>query len=323
MGRRCLGLLLLTCAGPALATNTLPELEQVRADLLDWLPGEYSTAPQLDIERRYGAPPDGEHHDWFRIFARIDAPQIGPHVLYGELRMGGPDGDLVRGTQILYIVRIDETTRTVFANGRRIANAEAFVRAHERPDIWPALQLDERFGGNCDFRWTRHGRQLHGILNHDGTCRITSRVSGKEMSFEAEWVLTPDQLWLFDNNFVHGPGKDDRQLFMGRNDRTHEQLYKVGRYGCELTDGERSERRDIGDRGQPERGWLGEPSLVSTLLRGYRAGPDGVLKEQTRLLLEHHGTSLASSQVDGHPRRITARSMDGWRLDCSRQDARD
>ena len=48
---------------PATATNSEPELEWVMARLLDWLPGEYTTAPQLETEREFGPPPDTASFD--------------------------------------------------------------------------------------------------------------------------------------------------------------------------------------------------------------------------------------------------------------------
>lgn len=314
-----LATLLSLATPPAAATNSRAELEGVLADVVAWMPGEYSTAPQLDVERRYGTPPDGEHEDWYRVFALVDAPQVGQHVIYGELRIGGPDGALVKGTQILYNVVVDEKTMTVHANGRRVLDAEQFVRAHERPETWPQLAVDPRFGGNCDFRWTRHGTQVHGILNHDGTCRMVSKVSGKEMSFDAEWVLTPDQLWLFDNNYVYGPGPDDRSLFMGRDDRTHVQLYKVGWYACSVRGlaGAPATLR-LRDRGQAERLGQGEGAPELVLLRGYRAGADGTLGEVTTLALHRPGEAPLEARAPGTAARISLQAGE-LSVGCDRQ----
>jgi hypothetical protein len=46
----------------------------------------------------------------------------------------------------------------------------------------------------------RHGDQLRGILGDDGKCSMVSRVSGLKMSFDAEWILNPRELWVFDND---------------------------------------------------------------------------------------------------------------------------
>lgn len=215
-------------AGSAGATNSRPELEQVMRDLLAWLPGEYSSYPQLYLERELGAMPEGEHEDWYRIFARIEAPHIGPRVVYGELRAGGPEGPIVTGQQILYVVSLDEGHRAVGVSGRRIRDAGRFEAVHTRPELWSELAIDPRSGGSgCDFRWRRHGVQLRGMLDDDGRCEIVSKISGSRMSFDAEWVLNPEELWVFDNSYADG-----RRLLTGREDRTHTRFSKTRSFDC-------------------------------------------------------------------------------------------
>ena len=111
---------------PAMATDSAAELDQVKQKLLQWLPGDYSTRPQLALERALGTPPSGEHEDWYRIFAPINAPQVGEHVIYGQLHSGGRDGPIIPGTQVLYIVSIDEEHRAVNVSGRRVLNPQQY-----------------------------------------------------------------------------------------------------------------------------------------------------------------------------------------------------
>ena len=210
------------------ATNSRPELESVMAMLIQWLPGEFSSRPQLELERQYGAPPDGEHYDWYRIFAQIDAPHIGEHVIYGQLHIGDKSQPIVPGTQVLYIVSIDEERMAVSVSGRRIANPEQFAFAHEHPELWENMAIDPDYGGNCDFRWRLHGNQIVGRLAQkgeaaiDGNCSMTSKKSGVNMTWDAEWVLNDRELWIYDNGYL-----DDGVLFQGREDRTHIRLTRV------------------------------------------------------------------------------------------------
>jgi hypothetical protein len=210
------------------ATNSRPELESVMAMLIQWLPGEFSSRPQLELERQYGAPPDGEHYDWYRIFAQIDAPHIGEHVIYGQLHIGDKSQPIVPGTQVLYIVSIDEAHMAVSVSGRRIANPEQFAFAHEHPELWETMAIDPDYGGNCDFRWRLHGNQIVGRLAQkgeaaiDGNCSMTSKKSGVNMTWDAEWVLNGRELWIYDNGYL-----DDGVLFQGREDRTHIRLTRV------------------------------------------------------------------------------------------------
>ena len=213
---------------PASATNTRAELERVREHLLDWLPGEYTSRPQLETERRHGAPPDGLHPDWYRIFARVDVPHIGEHVIYGQLHVGDRSEPIVPGTQVLYIITIDEERMAVNVSGRRIKDPGDYAFAHLDPEKLKTIALDPEYGGNCDFRWRLHGQQIVGWLAQpdedaiDGTCSMVSKKSGLAMTWDAEWVLNADELWIYDNGYIDG-----EQLFMGRHDRTHTRLTKI------------------------------------------------------------------------------------------------
>ncbi|MCC5869665.1 MAG: hypothetical protein JJU27_14285, partial [Gammaproteobacteria bacterium] len=163
----------------AQASNTLPELHQVAQKIERMLPGEYDAYPQIHIQRLLGAPPDGEHDHWHRVFQLIDVPQFGEKVFYGQMRMGSRDGAIVQGTQVLYNLLIDEENMSVTLSGRRIANGERFEDAHLHPEMWPLLELDSRYGGTCTFRWRMNGDQVVGRLEEDGTCTHTSRVTGQ------------------------------------------------------------------------------------------------------------------------------------------------
>jgi cytochrome c len=301
-------------APASLATNSRPELELVMRDLLEWLPGEYSTHPQLYLERRLGPMPEGEHEDWYRIFAKIDAPQIGPNVIYGELRVGGPDGPIITGQQILYIVSIDDEHRAVNVSGRRISDAEKFKSAHLRPEVWKDLSIDARTGGNCPFRWRRHGVQLRGILNDDGKCQIVSKVSGNKMSFDAEWILNENELWVFDNNYVEGQG-----LFMGREDRTHTRLSKVRKFDCTASylEADRPTTRTFRVHDRGGRAWIrpdgkGGGEQIE-LFRGLvPVGSPATLKEQMWLALYDGKTEdpVARTAIDGVADRLALESKD-------------
>lgn len=239
LGQTVLGLALLAMASPGAATNTRPELEGVLEDLMAWLPGEYSSRPQVELETLLGAPPDGKHYDWYRRFARIEAPQLGEHVIYGQLHIGSKDQPVVPGTQVVYLVSIDEAHGAVNVSGRRIKNPESYGFLPLDPARARAIEIDPDYGGNCDFRWRRHGNQLVGRLAQpdeaaiDGDCVMTSKVSGVTMRWDAEWVLTPEELWIYDNGYVRESEQPETwRLFQGREDRTHIRLSRVREYTC-------------------------------------------------------------------------------------------
>jgi len=208
------------------------ELAQVLDALMSWLPGEYSNAAQVAIEAVEGAPPSGPHESQFRIFARIDAPQLGEHVIYTQIRIGGSDGPLFSGQQVVFVVSIDRERRAVKVSGRRIKDPEQFIDAHEHPQLWPKLAPDPDFGGNCDLLWRRHGKQLvarTADATHDDSCTMVSRRSGTRLRWEAEWVLNPEELWIHDNGY-----RDTGELFTGRADGAHLRFTKTREYECLL-----------------------------------------------------------------------------------------
>ena len=302
----------------AAATNSRAELEQVMQDLLAWLPGEYSSVPQLDMERRLGMPPDGPHEHRYHIFARIDAPHIGEHVVYGQLHAGGPDGPIIPGTQIAYIVALDEEHMTVTVNGRRIANGEDFEFVHMDPARQQHITLDPETGGNCDFRWRRHGRQITGYLRNigeteqdtDGMCTMVSKVSGLQMTWHAEWILNDEELWIYDNGYL-----EDGQLFIGREDKTHARRTRVGKFDCQV--GGRDEARAVvlGDGGNPVTvAGLGELRL----LKSHWPASGGGLEQRLSLsVLDADGTVVAEAQEAASSNRVTL-EVAGSSVACQR-----
>jgi hypothetical protein len=301
---------------PALATNSKAELQQVMQDLLAWLPGDYSSQGQLDMERRLGAPPDGPHEHRYHVLAPIHAPQISQHVIYGQLHAGGPDGAIIPGTQIAYIVELDEDNMTVNVNGRRIANGEDFENVHLDPARQREIKLDPATGGNCDFRWRRHGRQITGHLRNkqdteaetDGTCTMVSKVSGLKMTWDAEWILNEEELWIYDNGYL-----EDGQLFIGREDKTHERRFRVHEYQCNITsDGVTSSLR-VGDGGATTAtAAMGK----MTLLRSFWPAPGGGLEARLALrLLSSDGGIAAEQLAPAAAGRVTLQVADG-RIDC-------
>ncbi len=234
-----LALLLVTLTAPAAhATNSGPELQGVLRDLLAWWPGEYDTQPQVQLERSLGAPPDGEHDRQYREFTRVDVPHLGQNVIYGEVRSGGPDGALIKGQQVMYIITIDSVRQVVNVTGRRIKGGPEFERVYRDPEKLRRVELDPAYGGNCDFRFRRYGPVLRGVLANSGgdnrACTMVSRNSGQTMTWDADWMIGPDELWVFDNGYLLDPARPTQpgRLFSGREDMTHERLYRIRRFSC-------------------------------------------------------------------------------------------
>jgi len=228
-----------------------PQLDSVLSDLRAWLPGEWNSYPQVWYDRHVRMPAEGEHDHWHRTFALIETPHIGDTVFYGQINLGGPAGPILARSQVLYQTFVDEKAGVVTILGQPIADPERFADLHRRPELWPEARLPNRAGPRCRFDWRRDGRQLVGVLDNrtrptdrpgDGTCTYVA-ANGQDFLADAEWVLAPDELWLYDINVM-----GDVQ-FVGRRDRTHLRLYRAADYGCEISTAERSRAVDAHDRG--------------------------------------------------------------------------
>lgn len=208
-------MLLSLASATAAATNSHAELERVARDLAAWLPGEYSTYPQVYLERRLGTMPEGEHGDWYRVFGRIEAPQLAPIVFYSELRSGGPEGVLV-GEPLLYVLTIDDAQRAVELRSRRLLDARKLRSVLTRPALWSRLALDPHDVADCILLWRRYGAQLRGIAG-EGGCAAAPEGPSQKRRLELEWLLDPDELWI---------------LEAGRRDQTHTRFFKARRFDC-------------------------------------------------------------------------------------------
>ena len=232
---------------------TRAELEQVLEDLTRWLPGSWDSFPQVYYERTVRAPKLGEHEHWHRVFARIDAPQIGTHVFYGQINVGGRGGEMMPRSQILYNAVIDEARGVVSVTGQSPADAEKYENLQDKPALWKEVRQRDPGAVRCDFVWRRSGTQIVGTLEGKqeamrkygpGTCTYMTG-GGKDIEFyaDAEWVLGPDDLWLYDINRMAG------NTFTGRDDRTHTRLARAHPFSCRVRDaaGERQlEGYDLG-----------------------------------------------------------------------------
>lgn len=228
------------------------ELESVLADLIAWLPGGWDSYPQVHFERRYRVPVEGEHPHWYHVFERIDAPQIGDVVFYGQINVGGRDAPMMHRSQILYRVWIDEKRGAVVINGQGPENPEKYVDLHKHPELWREVRMRDPEAIHCDFLWHRSGEQLVGVLDGKtpegrtegpGTC--TYMVNNTDVRFvaDAEWVLSPEMFWDYDFNSMAG------HQFVGRKDRTHIRMYRARSYACRIKDAKGERRWDAYDRG--------------------------------------------------------------------------
>ena len=171
------------------------------------------------------------HENFYRVFAKIDAPQLGENVIYTQIHIEGKDGPIFSGQQVLFLIDIDKERQAVRIQGRRIKDPENYVDAHLHPEMWKTIAPDPKYGGNCEFLWRRHGAQIVGMLSENDknnvTCTMVSKVSDTQYTWDAEWILNDHELWIYDNGYLK-----DGSLFSGRADRTHLRMSKTKPYEC-------------------------------------------------------------------------------------------
>lgn len=264
------------------------EVERVLDDLIRWLPGAFDSFPQIHYERTVRMPAGGEHEYWHRTFALIDAPQVGAHVFYGQVNVGGRDGPILPRSQVLYVASIDEARGVVLIKGQTLADAEKYVNLQDHPELWREVRQRDPKSIRCDFIWHRHADQIVGVLdsteeggriNGPGTCSYTA-ASGQPFVADAEWVLSPESLWLFDTNKLAGA------QFIGRLDQTHTRLSRARPYACHVTDVAGTRKLDAHDRGYTTSVGSARAPLTLLLLRSDYPARDGFgLDDELRLTL--------------------------------------
>jgi len=207
-----LGCLLLST--PAAAAS----LEETMARVMALMPGVYDTADQVSAEAARGLPEAQRHERRHVVYARIDAPQIGPHVLFRQERKGGPEGEII--TRGLAVFEPDEAAGGVRMWLRNITDATRFTDLHLKKELWSQVSFDPAYGGKCPFHWRIEGSEIVGTLLGGG-CKIISNA-GKAMAFDARWGLSEKNLSIFDNTY-DGEGK----LLGGRADKVPTEYRRV------------------------------------------------------------------------------------------------
>lgn len=223
-------------------------------------------------------------------------------MFYGQINVGGPDGPILGRTQVLYKTWIDDERGVVVINGQTVADPELYADLHEKPELWDQVQMRDESAIRCDFVWYRNGTQIVGVLEGKTeesrrygprTCSYHSPTADAQFFADAEWVLSPDELWLYDINTMDG------FLFIGRPDRSHLKLYRTSTYRCVIA-GVNSNRSIVAH----DRGFRVElpDDQHLLLLRGPYPGDDGGLVDELRLMLRNSSNdivALARSQPQG------------------------
>jgi len=237
-------------------------------------------------------------------------------VFYGQVNLGGPEGPILARSQVLYKTFIDDEKGVVTILGQPLAEPERFADLHRRPGLWGEALMPDEAGLNCRFDWRRQGRQLVGVLDNldradpdkeDGTCSYVA-ANGMDFLADAEWVLSPDELWLYDIN------KMGDVQFVGRRDRTHLRLYRTAAYRCTVETGDGS-----GEFAGHDRGFVlssvPESGQAYMLLRAWYPDDEQGLHDELRLWGMQDGSpaDVIAAAPPGDP--IAARQS-GTKITC-------
>ena len=175
-------LALMSAAGPAGALAAMLE-------------GRWDNAVQVEAEN------DPMRPHLHVVHERFDADAAPGELVYAQLRVGGPQGELYR--QRVYAFEPDlngGVDMAVYVP----ADGEAMAQAFEAGAL-DGLSSDDlvRFDPGCDFDWSVSGGVWAGSIE-DGACRITSSRSGREMIILGEFTIAPDR-------FTHSESGRDAQ----------------------------------------------------------------------------------------------------------------
>jgi len=220
---------MLWLAAPAWATNSPIELKTALADLMRILPSEFDNAAQKFFEEEIKTPKELVHGRVYRSFTRIDAPDVGENVLVGTVRYGGKEGQFDGGEFQVWTLTVDAERKAVKMSPRRFKEPEKYFADARDAEKLKGLKTDDLLppqgAAGCDIYWRKYGVDLRGAT--EPGCSSMSSTLKVPLTWEWEYVLTEDELWL---TFA---GKDSAgKVVSGRPDQVHWRLGKAREFEC-------------------------------------------------------------------------------------------
>ncbi|MEQ8403695.1 MAG: chromophore lyase CpcT/CpeT [Oceanicaulis sp.] len=151
--------------------------------LADALAGRWDNAAQVEAEGDPARPRLHVRH------APFEAEALPGVLVYSELTVGGPEGEIYR--QRVYAFKGGETEGEIAMAVYELAEPEALAGAGA--DRLSGLTAGDlvRFDPGCDFSWYDDGAAWRGAIE-DGACRIVSSRSGVEMIIGGEFTVSGD-----------------------------------------------------------------------------------------------------------------------------------
>jgi hypothetical protein len=192
-----LALLTLSASGVA-AQQAGGPLESDLETLLGWVVGEFDNRQQVERGENSlleSIPDPAKAPDLlYPLFARVEAPALGRHVVYLQWPLGSPRGALQR--QRIWAFEIDPQRNAVWMDFYTLRDPARWRDAQLRPET--ALREITRedlipYPPVCRLPFRRHADVFIGEIPAE--CRIISQQTRTDMTIRARIVIGRDQIW--------------------------------------------------------------------------------------------------------------------------------
>lgn len=160
--------------------------------LMTWLEGQWSSEAQVTFQDAAGIPEDLRHGLHEDAYVRVEAPALGPHVLYSEKRNNGK------------VFTKQYWVLTPLYDSRVIENSIYLPKPDNRPPdgAWtspaqlknPEIEDLRAMAPGCSTYWQR--RDNHFDVEIQGECQVVE-INGKMAYHGARSALTPTKLLMY------------------------------------------------------------------------------------------------------------------------------
>jgi CpeT/CpcT family (DUF1001) len=185
----CVCLLLASCTTVADVNQPVDK----RDALIIAIAGAWHNRAQFDVAPQVLKIAPSVNGDWLDVqhasFMKVDAPQLGSHVLYLEWRNGDKNGAISR--QRIWSFRVDDTAMVrmdfyAFVDGAPWAGKASDVNAFRALNV---SQL-RGYGAQCGLKFSFVANTFDGNISAD-ECSLTA-ASGRRMGIDARVTMLED-----------------------------------------------------------------------------------------------------------------------------------
>lgn len=197
---------LMGAALPAKSANMHMELNV----LLEWMVGYFDNDQQVRQQENFlrEGPEDPERMPdrLYPVFAVVNAPEIGRHVVYLQWHMGSPQGPLQR--QRIWVFEADDVGNAVMMDFFTLREPERWRDAHLQPaSAVSQMTLEDvtPYPLPCRLPFRRHIDVFIGEIPRE-QCNIVSQQTRTAMTINARVIVGSNALW-YDESGVRQDGR--------------------------------------------------------------------------------------------------------------------